>query len=49
MRWHDKLVDYHWRSTPSDAELTVKLQELRRYFVGGLIAAGAASPPCSGR
>lgn len=38
--WHDNLVDYRWRSTRSDAEVTYKLHELRHYFANGLIAAG---------
>ncbi|MGH8825927.1 MAG: site-specific integrase [Jiangellaceae bacterium] len=38
--WHDKLVDYRWRSTRTDAGLTYKLHELRHYFASGLIAAG---------
>ncbi len=37
--WHDNLVDYRWRSTRTDAEITHKLHDLRHYFAGGLIAA----------
>lgn len=38
--WHDNLVDYRWRSTRADADLTTKLHDLRHYFASGLIAAG---------
>ncbi len=34
------LVDYRWRSTRTDAGVTLKLHELRHYFASGLIAAG---------